>query len=168
MNLIIERYVWSVGRRLRGRVPAWRRREIRRELREHLRAAAAEVGAEEAAARAGAPDVVAREYAEVEEGRPERWNPRAGAIAAALAWLLLALVQQRELRLTRAPHWGEFDPWSADLWLVRLHGDLERMVVVHVDVRRIAYLLVPLVAFLLASRAWRRVPRAWKREARAV
>lgn len=66
MNLAIERYLWSVDRRLRRRAAAPRRREIRRELREHLRAAADEVGAREAVARAGDPAEVAREYADVE------------------------------------------------------------------------------------------------------
>lgn len=168
MNLTIERYVWSVDRRLRRRADPPRRREIRRELRQNLEAAAADVGPRDAVARAGDAAEVARDYAEVEAGTPRRWRPRAGLVAAALSWLLLALVQQRELRLERAPHWAEFDPWSADLWLVRLSGDLEETILLHVHVHRIAYLVVPLVAFLLWSRVWRRVRPAWKRGASAV
>jgi HAAS len=168
MNLTIERYVWAVSRGLRRWVPAERRREIRRELRAHLAAAADDVGAAEAVARAGAPATVAREYAEVEADRPRRWRPRAGAVAAPIAFLLIAILQQRELHLQRAAHWAEFDPWSADLWLVRLHGDLEEGLLVHVYIQRLAYILVPLVAFLLFSRVWRRGRPRWKREAAAL
>ena len=168
MNLTIERYVWAVSRRLRHDAPAERRRAIRRELRGHLRAASEDVGAEEAVARAGDPAVVAREYADVEAGRPRRWRPRAGLVAAAIAYLLVAVLQQREILLLRAAHWGRFDPWSADLWLLRLNGDLEQGVVVHVYVQRLAYVLVPLVAFLLFSRVWRRGRPRWKREAAAL
>ena len=168
MNLTIERYVWAVSRRLRHDAPAERRRAIRRELRGHLRAAADDVGAEEAVARAGDPAVVAREYGEVEAGRPRRWRPRAGLVAAAIAYVLVAVLQQREILLLRAAHWGRFDPWSADLWLLRLNGDLEQGVVVHVYIQRLAYILVPLVAFLLFSRVWRRGLPRWKREAAAL
>ena len=168
MNLTIERYVWAVSRRLRHDAPAERRRAIRRELRGHLRAAAEDVGPEEAVARAGDPAVVAREYADVEAGRPRRWRPWAGAVAAVIAYLVLAVLQQREILLQRAAHWGRFDPWSADLWLLRLNGDLEQGVVVYVDVQRIAYVLVPLVAFLLWSRVWRLGRPRWKREAAAL
>ena len=168
MNLTIERYVWAVSRRVRHHAPAERRRAIRRELRAHLRSAAEDVGVEEAVARAGEPAVVAREYAEVEVGRPRTWRPRAGAVAAAIAYLLIAILQQRELHLLRAAHWAEFDPWSADLWLLRLHGDLEQGLLVHVYIQRLAYILVPLVAFLLFSRVWRRGRPRWKREAAAL
>jgi hypothetical protein len=41
-------------------------------------------------------------------------------------------------------------------------------VVVHVSVQRIAYVLVPLVAFLLFSLVWRRPRPRWKREAAAL
>ena len=168
MNLTIERYVWRVSRRLRPYVPAERRREIRSELREHLGGAAADVGARPAVEQAGAPAVVARDYAEGEFGRPRRWRPRAGAVAALAALFVVAVLQQRELRLNRAPHWGNFDPWSADLWLLRLHGDLEETLIVHVDVQRIAYIVIPLVAFLLWSRSWRRVPPVWRRNVSAA
>ena len=168
MNLTIERYVWAVSRRLRHDAPAERRRAIRRELRGHLEAAAAEVGPEEAAARAGDPAVVAREYADVEAGRPRHWRPVAGLVAAVTACLLLAVLQQREILMHRAAHWGRFDLWSADLWLLRLNGDLEQGIVVHVYLQRIAYVLVPLVAFLLFSRVWRRVRPRWKGEAAAL
>jgi hypothetical protein len=165
MNLTIELYVTQVSRRLKPHVPSERRRAIRRELREHLRGAAAEVGPEAAVRQAGPPDEVARDYVEAELGRPRLWRPWAGVVAAAVAYLLLAVLQQRELHLNRAPHWGRFDPWSADLWLLRLHGDLEQTLIVHVYVQRIAYLLIPLVAFLLWSRVWRRVRPAWRRRA---
>jgi hypothetical protein len=168
MNLTIERYVWAVSRRLRHDAPAERRRAIRRELRGHLRTAAEDVGADEAVVRAGDPGVVAREYAEVEAGRPRRWRPRGGFVAAVIAYLLVAVLQQREILLHRAAHWGRFDPWSADLWLLRLNGDLEQGVVVHVYVQRLAYLLVPLVAFVLWSRMWRLGRPRWKREAAAL
>ncbi len=112
--------------------------------------------------------MVAREYADVEAGRPRRWRPRAGFVAAAIAYLLVAVLQQREILLLRAAHWGRFDPWSADLWLLRLNGDLEQGVVVHVYIQRLAYILVPLVAFLLFSRVWRRGRPRWKREAAAL
>jgi hypothetical protein len=168
MNLTIERYVWAVSRRLRRDAPAERRRAIRRELRGHLLAAAEDVGAEEAVARAGEPTVVAREYTEVEAGRPRRWRPRAGLVAAVIAYVLVAVLQQREIVLHQAAQWGRFDPWSANLWLLRLDGDLERGVVVHVDVQRIAYVVIPLVAFLLASRVWRLGRPRWKREAAAL
>ena len=168
MNLTIERYVWAVSRRLRHDTPAERRRAIRRELRGHLRTAAEDVGAEAAVARAGDPAAVAREYAEVEAGRPRRWRPGVGLAAAAIAYLLVAVLQQREILLQRAATWGRFDPWSADLRLLRLNGDLEQGVVVHVSVQRFAYVVLPLVAFLLWSRVWRLGRPRWKREAAAL
>jgi hypothetical protein len=85
-----------------------------------------------------------------------------------VALFVVAVLQQRELHLHRAPHWGHFDPWSADLWLLRLHGDLEQTLIVHVYVQRIAYIVIPLVAFLLWSRIWRRMPTVWKRNVSAA
>jgi hypothetical protein len=152
MNLTIERYVWSVGRRVRPE----RRRAVRRELRAHLREASEDVGVREAIRRAGDPADVASDYAELDSG-PRPWRPRAGALAAVVVYLLLVVLQQRELRLERAPEWGSFDPWSADLWLFHLHGDMERTLVFHIWVQDIAYVLLPLLAFLVFSRAWRRV-----------
>jgi hypothetical protein len=87
-----------------------------------------------------------------------------GAVAAAVALLSIAVLQQREFRLEGAPTWGDFDPWSVDLLLARLHGDLERTLVVHVDVDRVAYVVVPLLAFLLWSRIWR-AATAWRAHA---
>ena len=164
MNLTIERYVLRVNRRLRPHVPPERRRAIRRDLRAHLRDAAADVGAHAAVEGAGAPDAIARDYAEGELGRLRLWRPYAGGIAAAVALLLVMVFQQREFRLERAPFWGDFDPWSVDLLLARLHGDLERTLVVHVDVDRVAYVVVPLLAFLLWSRIWR-AATGWRRHA---
>lgn len=150
MKLTIERYVWSVGRRVRPE----HRREVRRELRAHLGEATEDLGVREAIRRAGDPADVARDYAELEAG-PRPWRPRAGALAAVVAYLLLVLLQQRELRLERAPQWGSFDPWSADLWLFYLHGDLERKLVFHIWIQDIAYVVLPLLAFLVFSRIWR-------------
>jgi hypothetical protein len=155
MNLTIERYVLRVNRRLRPHVPPERRRAIRRNLRAHLHDAAADVGAQAAVEGAGAPEAVARDYAEAELGRPRSWRPLAGAVAAAVAVLVIAVLQQREFRLERAPFWGDFDPWGVDLGLMRLHGDLEQTLVFHVDVDRAAYVVVPLLTFLLWSRIWR-------------
>jgi hypothetical protein len=163
MNLAIERYVWRVNRRLRRHVPPERRRAIRRELRGHLRDAAADVGPSKAVQQAGDPAEVARDYAEGETGQPRRWRPLAGAIAATAALLVVAVLQQREFRLERAAGWGDFDPWSVDLLLLRVNGDLERSLVFHVDVDRVAYVVIPLIAFLLWSRVWRRFPPTWKR-----
>lgn len=168
MNLSIERYVQRVNRRLRPHVPAERRRAIRRELRGHLRDAAADVGARAAVEQAGRPDDVARNYAEGEVGRPRLWRPWAGTIAAAVALLLVAVLQQREFRLERAPSWGDFDPWTVNLIVIRLHGDLEQTLVANVDVDRIAYVVVPVLAFLLWSRIWRLVRAASRRGAPAV
>ncbi len=164
MNLTIERYVLGVNRRLRPHVPPEHRRAIRRDLRAHLRDAAADVGAHAAVEGAGSPEAVARDYAEAELGRPRSWRPYVGAAAAAVALLSIAVLQQRELRLEGAPTWGDFDPWSVDLLLARLHGDLERTLVVHVDVDRVAYVVVPLLAFLLWSRIWH-AATAWRAHA---
>jgi len=168
VNLAIERYVWRVTRRLRPHAPPERRRSIRAELRRHLRDASAEIGAGAAVEQAGDPVAVALEYAEVEIGWPRVWRARLGAIAAAVAFLFLAVLQQREIHLHRAAHWAHFDPWHADLYLVRLSGDLERSLVVHVDVARPAYVLVPLLAFLLWSRAWRCLPNGRNRKPSAA
>ena len=146
MNLAIERYVWRVSRRLRPHAPPERRRSIRAELRGHLRDAAAEMGTRAAVEQAGDPAAVALAYAEVEIGRPREWRPGLGAVAAAIVFLVLAVLQQREIHMHRAAHWAHFDPWGADLYLVRLSGDLERSLALHVDVARPAYVLIPLLA----------------------
>jgi HAAS len=155
VKLPVERYVRTVSRRLRTSTDRRRRREIRRELRGHLESAAADVGVATALAGMGAPDRVAREYAEAEGDRPRVWRPVAGAIASLFSLVLVAFLNQRQVRLERAPGWGDFDPWSADLRLLRLNGDLEQTLVVHVWIHRAAYVLVPLAIFVLASRAWR-------------
>jgi hypothetical protein len=157
MNMQIEKYVWRVSRRLRG-LRGEQRREIRRDLRTHLRSASAEVGVAEAIARMGDPARVAADYADAEAGRRLRWRPRAGLVAAVLTYLILVVLQQREIRLVRAAHWGDFDPWSADLWLIRLSGNLERSLVLDIHIQRIAYLLLPLIAFALVARVWRSRP----------
>lgn len=159
MNLEIERFVWKVSRQLRGRLPGDQRREIRRELRTHLLSSAETHGVTGAVERMGDPSRVAADYADVEVGRARPWRPRAGLVAAALTFLVIVVLQQREVRMNRAAHWGDFDPWSADLWLVRLTGDLEESLVLHVSIQRIAYLLLPLIAFALTARIWRLRPK---------
>ncbi len=50
-----------------------------------------------------------------------------------------------------------------------LSGDIEQGIVVHTTyLHRLAYVLVPLVAFLLWSRVWRLGRPRWKREAAAL
>jgi hypothetical protein len=162
-TLAIERALWRLSWKLRGSVEPGRRRAIRRELRAHLRTSAAEVGADEALGRLGPLDDLAREYADSERGGPLQPRMRSGVIAAVVVWALLVFADGREL-LTRngIEDRGSFDPWSWSFGapngkasLFTLSGDVEHGLLLDVQVHRLGYLLLPIVAFVLAARLWR-------------
>ena len=166
-TLTIERALGRLSWKLRKTVEPRRRRAIRRELRAHLRTAAEEVGAEEAVRRLGPLDDLAREYAEAERGRPLKPRYGSGVIAALSVWVLLVALDGREL-LTRnvIENRGDFDPWSwtfgapnGKASLVTFRGDVDGGLLLDVQVHRLGYLLLPLVAFVLASRLWRAIGR---------
>ena len=61
---------------------------------------------------------------------------------------------------------GDFDPWSRTFGapngkasLVTFRGDVDGGLLLDVQVHRLGYLLLPLVAFVLASRLWRAIGR---------
>jgi hypothetical protein len=166
-SLAIERAIRRLSWNLRGSVEPGRRRAIRRELRAHLRTSAAEVGPDEAVRRLGPLDDLAREYADAERGRPLEPRIRSGVIAALFTWVLLVALDGREL-LTRngIEDRGSFDPWSWSFGapndkasLFTLSGDVEHGLLLDIEMHRLGYVLLPLVAFVLAARLWRALGR---------
>ena len=163
IELALLRLSWK----LRDGVEPSRRRAIRRELRAHLRASAAEVGPDETLARLGDPDELAREYREAERGRPRGLRIGSGVVAAIGVWLLLIVLDGRSiLSWNDLESRGDFDPWSWTLGapngkasLLTFSGDVERGLLFDVEVHRLGYLLLPILAFLVGARAWRALPR---------
>ena len=61
---------------------------------------------------------------------------------------------------------SDFDPWSwtagtpnGKLELFRVFGDVERDLLLEVEMYRLGYLVLPLLAFVLGSRLWRALRR---------
>ena len=163
----IEAALWRLTWKLRRDVPGPRRREIRRQLRADLRTTAAEVGTGEAVRRLGNLDDLAASYAEGERGRPRGTDPVGGAVAAVITLALLVLLSGRHVTaFSGLKDRGDFDPWRftlggpGDTWaLITLSGDVERGLLLHVTVHRLAYVVLPLVAFAIWGRLWRGVRR---------
>jgi hypothetical protein len=159
VNLAFERTVWRLDRRLRRDVPVSARRAIRREVRANLRAAAQEVGEEEAVRRFGDVATVAEDY-RAAAARPDAVRVDRGLVAA--AWTLFALLL---LTVVRIPTFGmvtTFDAftneqeWHVQPWrLGELSGDIATRTLFEATVYSYSLLLFPLLAFLLWSRAWR-------------
>jgi hypothetical protein len=159
MNLAIEQAVWRIDRRLRRDVPFDARRAIRRDVRGNLRAAAQEVGTDEALRRFGDVTSVAEDY-RAAAARPAAVRVDRGLVAA--AWALVALLL---LTFVRVPTLGmvtTFDAftdeqqWHLQLWrLGELSGDIATRTLFEATVYSYAFVLVPLLAFLVRSRAWR-------------
>jgi hypothetical protein len=168
MNLAIEWTVWRIGRRLCLDVPFSARQAIPSDVRANLRAAADEVGEEEALRRFGAVRRVAEEYSTA-AARPDAVRVDRGLWAA--AFMLMALLL---LTLVRIPTFGmvtTFDPftnaqeWHLQLWrLGELSGDILTRTLFEATVYSYSFILFPLLAFLGWSRSWRYLVR--KRRAR--
>lgn len=159
MSLATEWTVWRIDRRLRRDVPFSARRAIRRELRANLRAAAAEVGEEEALRRFGNVSAVADEY-RAAAARKDVVRVDSGVRAAIVTFAALVL-----LTLIRIPTFGmvtTFDAftneqeWHVQLWrLGELSGDIATRTLFEATVYSYSFLLFPLLAFLVWSRSWR-------------
>jgi hypothetical protein len=128
MNLTSEWTVWRINQRLRRDVPFSARRAIRHDVRANLRAAAEEVGEDEALRRFGDVTSVAEDY-RAASARPDAVRVDRGLIAAAC--ILLALLV---LTVLRVPTFGmvtTFDAfsneqeWHLQIWrLGQLSGDI--------------------------------------------
>jgi hypothetical protein len=163
----IESALWRLTWKLRRDVPGPRRREIRRQLRADLRTTAAEVGAGEAIRRLGNLDELAASYAEGERGRPRGTDPVGGAVAAVIMLVLLVLLNGRYVTaFSGLKDRGDFDPWRftpggpGDTWaLITLSGDVERDLLLQITVHRLAYVVLPVMAFVVWGRLWRGLRR---------
>jgi hypothetical protein len=146
-------------------VVAPRRKAIVADAAARIDEAAADAGPAEAVAAMGDPIEVARELAEIEREHPvrvARWGR--GFMWAGATVVALFLIQ-----VVHIPTFGvvkELDPlygpsyWDFSLWpLFKVWGDTNNGVVLDVHVGVLAYLVVPLVAFLLASCFWRALGR---------
>lgn len=163
MNLAFERTVWRIDRRLRRDVPFSARRAIRRDIRANLRTAAQEIGPEEALRSFGEVTTVAEDY-RAAAARPDAVRVDRGLIAATCTLFVLLL-----LTVVRIPTFGmvtTFDAftnereWHVQLWrLGELSGDIATRTLFEATVYSYSFLLFPLVAFLLWSRAWRYLAR---------
>lgn len=161
MNLAIEWTVWRIDRRLRRDVPFSARRAIRRDVRANLDAAAHEVGTEEALRRFGDVTKVADEYRAV-AARPDAVRVDRGLRAAFFTLVALLVVT-----LVRIPTFGmvtTFDTftneqeWHVQLWrLGELSGDIATRTLFEATVYSYAFILFPLLAFLVWSRSRRYV-----------
>jgi hypothetical protein len=161
----IEVALWRLTWKLRRTVPGPRRREIRRALRADLQTTAAEVGVATAVRRLGNLDHLAATYAEGERGEPGRADPRGGVMAAGFALLLLALLNGRRVMAVNslADH-GDFDPWrwtlsapNGTVSLITMAGDVEQALLLAITIHQPAYLIVPVLAFVVVARLWRRI-----------
>lgn len=163
MNLAIERTVWRVDRRLSRDVSFSERRKIRGELRANLHAAARELGTAEALRRFGDVAKAAEEY-RAAASRPDDVRVDRGLRAAAYTVVTLLV-----LTFVRIPTFGmvtTFDPftdaqeWHVQLWrLGELSGDIATRTLFEATVYSYAFVLFPLLAFLLWSRSWRYLTR---------
>jgi hypothetical protein len=163
MNLVCEWTVWRINQRLRRDVPFSARRAIRRDVRANLRAAAEEVGDDEALRRFGDVTSVAEDY-RAASARPDAVRVDRGLIAGACTLLALLV-----LTVVRVPTFGmvtTFDgftneqEWRLQLWrLGELSGDITTRTLFEATVYSYSLVLFPLLAFLVWSRAWRSVAR---------
>lgn len=174
-ELALLRLSWK----LRRGVEPGRRRAIRRELRAHLRASAADVGRNDALRRLGDLDELARDYREAERGQRRGLRVGSGVVAGIAVWVLLIVLDGRTIQSWNdLESRGDFDPWSWTLGapngaasLLTFRGDVELGLLLDVEVHRLGYLLLPVLAFLIGARAWRalRRPRSlpprWRRAA---
>jgi hypothetical protein len=163
MNLAVEWTAWRITRRLRRDVPFSARRAIRRDVRANLRVAAQELGTREALRRFGDVTTVAEDY-RAAAARPDAVRVDRGLVAAAFTLLALVL-----LSVVRIPTFGmvtTFDAftdareWHVQLWrLGELSGDIATRTLFEATVYSYSVVLLPLLAFLVWSRAWRYIAR---------
>lgn len=137
-----------------------RRKAIIADVAARLDEAAAVAGMDEAVRSMGDPAEAAREYATVEREHPvptARWG-------RGLLWAGIVLTALLVLQVVHIPTFGvvrHLDPqyggsfWQVSLWpLVRVWGDTNGGYVFDASVGILAYVLLPALAFLLASSFW--------------
>lgn len=129
--------------------------------------------------RLGDLDELARDYREAEQGRPRGLRVGSGIVAAISTWVLLIVLDGRTIMSWNdLESRGDFDPWSWTLGapngkasLLTFGGDVERGLLFDVEVHRLGYFLLPILAFLIGARAWRALhrprslPPRWRRAA---
>jgi hypothetical protein len=161
----MEFLLWRITFKLRRRTSWSRRREIRAELRQQLRDSAAVHGMDEAMRRLGHPSQIARDYLAMEPEHPNTLDVGGAAIAAGLTLMLIAVLNGRRLySLNGLGERYDFDPWSftigapnGSLDLIRVFGDLERDLVLVIQIDQLAYVLLPVLVFAVFLRPWRRL-----------
>ncbi len=157
-----DRFLKDLRRGLRReRVVAPRRKAIVADVAARLDEAAVEAGIDEAVRDMGDPAETAREYAALEREHPirtARWG-------RGLVWAAIVLVALLVLQVLHIPTFGVIRPmdpqyggsfWQVSLWpLMRFWGDSNQGYVFDASVGVLAYVLLPGLAFLLASSFWR-------------
>ena len=158
-ELALARLSWKLWRR---DVPWSRRRAIRRDLRANLREAAPDVGEVEAVRRLGSLNALADEYAVANARTPGELSIDGGVAWAVGALAVIVLLNGRRITaLSEMRNWGGFDPYSYIVGLpggidpLRIFGNVEAGLLLQIQFAQIAYLVVPLVAFVLGLRPWR-------------
>jgi hypothetical protein len=153
-NLRIEAAIKNVDWQLQGWVPGRRRRQIRDELRANLREAAGDVGYEEAVRRLGGLRELAAEYLEAER---RRVNIRAGIFSALVVFEALALLWYCMLASFRAgADAGRAGMAEASVGPFSFSGDPGLGGASYgLDVAWPLWVLLPLLAFVSGSQAWR-------------
>lgn len=165
----IEVALWELTWKLRRQgISGPRRREIRRDLRANLYATAEDVGEQEALKRLGNLDALAMEYAETESGHPKELSIVGGIVWLFGTLIALALLNGRQLlSFNGLGERYDFDPWSwtlgtpnGKLVLIHLFGDVERNLLLQIEIHQLAYVVLPLLAFLIGLRPWRLLRRS--------
>jgi hypothetical protein len=141
-------------------MPGRRRRAVLRELRQNLDAAAVDSGMARAVADLGSSRLLARQFLEAEQsGRPSWYHGALAATVVLAAWLYatmfyaLGMLDALEATGTTAPAEGSFLGTHVSALFT------EQQISAGFSGPPWAPLLVMVLAFLLASRAWRALPR---------
>ena len=159
IELALARLSWKLWRR---DVPWSRRRAIRRDLRANLKEAAADVGEVEAVRHLGSLEVLADEYAVANARKPGELSVGGGVVWALGALVGIVLLNGRRVTaLSEMRNWSDFDPYAyviglpGGVDLLRFAGDVEAGLLLQIEFAQIAYLVLPLLAFVLGMRPWR-------------
>lgn len=160
----IEVVLWKLRRR---GVSGQRRREIRRDLRANLYATAEDAGEREAISRLGNLDALAEDFADTESGRTPELSVVGGIWWVFEALIVLALLNgRRVMTFNGLGERYDFDLWSwtlgapnGKLMLVHLFGNVERNLLLQIEFSQLAYVVFPLLAFLIGLLPWRLLGR---------
>jgi hypothetical protein len=115
--------------------------------------------------RLGKPAQIASEYLAAEPAHPRNLDVWGAAVAGWVTLLTALLLNGRRVYTMNGvgERW-DFDPWqyvfpapNGKLELFRVFGDLEQNLLFAIQVDQLAYVLLPLLAFAVFLRPWRRL-----------